>query len=92
MIKYITLTDEFNKYELSALIKEDGCYELPSLFFKESGLLWDNEYFLYEEVLPFLNGQLPSNCDSDLHLHFKDDMNKTAVRELFEEALRLGFF
>lgn len=89
MTKYTTITTDDECYSLSALII-DNEYVMPSLAFKIDGEeidSWDSEEYLYKEVYPYLLGL---NDDDDLEDTFSNV--KKRVLEIFEEAIRMGFF
>lgn len=89
MTKYTTITTDDECYSLSALII-DNEYIMPSLQFKYLGDeidYWDNEEYLYKEVYPYLLGL---NDDDELEDTFSNV--KKQVLEIFEEAIRMGFF
>lgn len=89
MIKYTTITTDDECYSLSALII-DNEYVMPSLSFEIEGTesdTWDNEEFLYGELYPYLIGL---NEDDEMDEVFSS--SKVAVLEIFEEAIKMGFF
>jgi len=90
MIKYTTITTEDECYSLSALIINNE-YTMPSLTFKLDGQevdSWDNEEYLYRELYPYLLGL---NDDYDGLDNIFSNVKKQ-VLEIFEEAIRMGFF
>lgn len=89
MTKYTTITTDDECYSLSALII-DNEYIMPSLSFEIEGTesdMWDSEEYLYKEVYPYLLGL---NDDDELEHTFSNV--KKQVLEIFEEAIRMGFF
>ena len=70
MIVYTTIANDDESYSLSALLTS-GKYEFVSLTFKLDGEdvdAWDNDFYLYYTVLPYLKGeQILSKDFEEMH-------------------------
>jgi hypothetical protein len=91
MKKYITLTSDDSRYDLSVIENSKGEYHLPSLTWKENnGIIdfWDNPNWIKNTLLNHVNGiSLNIECSSMIPLTDYD-----VIKELIEEGLKLGFF
>lgn len=95
MVKYTVITDDSESYEFRALLNDDGNYEYPHLAFKVDGELtdlWDKDSYLIETLLPYLKGAMEENHEAFNELEDLFSNTKEGVLELFEEAIKLGFF
>jgi len=89
MNKWTIISSDDESYQLSAIIIK-GKYTMPSLIFNLDGEeveCWDNDYYLYKTVYPYLKGEEESDELDKVFCNVKE-----TVLELFEEAIKTGFF
>ena len=90
MNKYTVIATEGGEYNISALLEDDGSYTMASFNFgsaDQANDVWDNTNFLYNTFYPYLLGKKDDKQLSKMFSGYKEEL-----RELFEEAEKLGFF
>lgn len=93
----VYLAVEDHPYEVSALLIGDQ-FVMPSLNFKDNGNLWDNDKYLYHQLLPLLRRYCNKNLfesDTEVLELLKKDIPEDdfcRVLELLEQAESLGLF
>ena len=92
MLKILTISDDFGRYELSSFQNDEGKYGTPFLEKKKGNEVVDavtNDEYILNVLLPCLLGgkQVPSDLVS-----FMDEEYKEGLIGIITEGIKIGFF